>query len=144
MRNRYNQFNPKRRFIQPDAEQLARLRELANSVAYGGNPEHKKNPGDFGLTPPSDPRRGKSLCDTAGIFRRTDALGLLQEGLRRGLVSDRHEHGWPKNIWAVTSHGMALEAQLENPVLGSYHGYPMPASDPLANEVIEKWERTRG
>jgi hypothetical protein len=144
MKNRYNQFNPKRRFIKPDAEQLVRLGELAKSVAYGGNPEHKKNPGDFGLTPPSDPRRGKSLCDAAGIFSRTDALALLQEGLRRGLVSDRHEDGWPRNIWAVTSHGMPLEAQLENPVLGSYHGYPMPSSDPMATAVVEKWERAHG
>ncbi|MDO9400469.1 MAG: hypothetical protein Q7T46_03245 [Polaromonas sp.] len=49
MKSRYNQFNPKRRFLQPSAEELTRLCDLAKTVAYGGNPEHKKNPGDFGL-----------------------------------------------------------------------------------------------
>lgn len=139
MKSRYNQFNPKRRFLQPSAEELTRLCDLAETVAYGGNPEHKKNPGDFGLTPPSDPRRGKSLCDVAKIFSRAVAHGLLQEGLRRGLVSDRHDSGWPRNIWAVTEAGVPLEAQLENPVVGSYHGYPMPDSDPLASEVVKRW-----
>jgi len=113
-------------------------------VAYGGNPEHKKNPGDFGLTPPSDPRCGKSLCDIANVFSRAVARSLLQEGLRRGLVSDRHVNGWPKNVWAVTEGGMPLEAQLENPIIGSYHGYPMPESDPLASEVARRWRQGRG
>lgn len=37
------------------------LAKLASQVKYGGNPEHKRNPGNFGLTPPSGPRPGKSL-----------------------------------------------------------------------------------
>jgi len=144
MKSRYNQFNPKRRLLQPSAEDVARLCVLAEKVVYGGNPEHKRNPGDFGLTPPSDPRRGKSLCDVANIFSRAIAHGLLQQGLRRGLVSDRHDGRWPKNIWAVTEGGMPLEAQLENPVIGSYHGYPMPDSDPLASEVVRRWGQNHG
>lgn len=143
MKTRYNQFNPKRRFLRPDANELARLRELAKRVLYGGNPEHKRNPGDFGLTPPSDPRCAKSLCDVANIFSRAVAHSLLKEGLQRGLVSDRSVDGWPKNVWAVTESGMPLEAQLENPELGSYHGYPMPNSDPLANEVVKRWGDVR-
>jgi hypothetical protein len=139
MKTRYNQFNPKRRPLTPDANELARLSALAEVVTYGGNPEHKRNPGDFGLTPPSDPRRSKSLCDAANIFSRTVAHSLLQKGLQKGLVSDRNVDGWPKNIWAVTESGIPLEAQLENPVLCSYHGYPMPDSDPLASEVVKRW-----
>ena len=115
---------------------------LVHSVQYGGNPEHKKNPGDFGLTPPTDPRPGKSLCDGAGIFTRSVALELLRAGLRRGLVSDRFVGDWPKNIWSMTEHGMALEAQLENPSSGVYHGYPMPDSDPFASVVAQKWADT--
>ena len=53
MKSRYNQFNPKRRLLQPSAEDVERLCVLAEKVVYGGNPEHKRNPGDFGLTPPS-------------------------------------------------------------------------------------------
>jgi len=144
MKPRYQQYNPKRRFLDLTDEVLHSLCALAEKVSYGGNPEHKRNPGDFGLTPPSGQRQGKSLCDAAGIFSRAEALALLKEGLRKGLVADREEHGWPKNIWAVTPAGMPLEAQLENPETGSYHGYPMPDSDPLAGEVINRWNAHRG
>lgn len=143
MKTRYNKFNPKRRFLNPTAEELARLRELGKVAAYGGNPEHKKNPGDFGLTPPSDPRSAKSLCDTAHIFSREIAKNLLKRGFQKGLVSDRNVNGWPKNVWAVSDDGVPLEAQLENPTVGSYHGYPMPDSDPLASEVVSQWGNNR-
>jgi hypothetical protein len=141
MRTRYNKFNDKRRLLS-GSEVDARLQELgrlAERARYGGNPEHKRNPGDFGLTPPFGPRPGKSLCDVANIFRRAEAEKLLREGLRRGLVSDRHEGDWPKNVWSVTDDGIPLEAQIENPELGSYHGYPMPESDPMRAEILKRW-----
>ena len=146
MKTRYGQFNPKRKLLTPaqaDAR-AAELERLAGCVGYGGNPEHKKNPGDFNLTPPSDPRQGKSLCDVARIFRRDEALKLVQAGLRKGLVSDRTAGGWPKNVWAVTHDCIPMEAQLENAELGTYHGYPMPETDPLALEVVRRWERLDG
>lgn len=144
MKSRYGKFNPKRRLItdaQFEEKCHTGLKELALAVQYGGNPEHKKNPGDFGLQPPSDPRRGKSLCDVARIFQKADALKLLQRGVRRGMVSDRESDGWPKNIWSVTEDGIPLEAQLENPAKGSYHGYPMPDSDPFADEIVRTWKQ---
>ncbi|HNK31438.1 hypothetical protein [Plasticicumulans sp.] len=139
MKARYDQFNPKRRFKLLRGDDLDILRVLASSVQYGGNPEHKMNPGDFGLTPPAQPRQGKSLCDDAGIYQLSDAIRLLQLGLCKGLISDRFSGKWPKNIWAVTANGTPLEAQLENPELGRYHGYPMPESDPLAADVLKRW-----
>ena len=141
MNVRYSQFNPKRKFLAVDTDALNRLADLSNRASYGGNPEHKKNPGDFGLTPPASPRQGKSLCDVADVFTRREALTLLQEGMRRGLVSDREEQGWPKNVWSVTEGNIPMEAQLENPVTGCYHGYPMPGSDPLAAEVLARWRQ---
>ncbi|WP_081767233.1 hypothetical protein [Hylemonella gracilis] len=146
MKPRYGPFNPKRKLLTP-AQAQARadeLGKLAERVRYGGNPEHKKNPGDFGLTPPSDPRQGKSLCDVAKIFKREQAEKLLQLGLRSGLASDRMDGEWPKNVWSVTEDGFAMEAQLENPELGTYHGYPMPDTDPLSLEVIRRWKRLNG
>ncbi|WP_110402587.1 hypothetical protein [Sphaerotilus hippei] len=143
MKRRYAQFNPKRKLLTP-AQAQARAEELgslADRARYGGNPEHKKNPGDFGLTPPADPRQGKSLCDVARIFKREEAETLLRDGLRRGLVSDRMDGQWPKNVWSVTSDGFAMEAQIENPGLGTYHGYPMPETDPLSQEVLRRWGR---
>ena len=146
MKRRYAQFNPKRKLLSlAEAEsRVAELQALAGRARYGGNPEHKKNPGDFGLVPPSDPRQGKSLCDVAKIFMRKEAEELLRAGLRNGLVSDRMVGDWPKNVWAVTDEGFAMEAQLENPELGTYHGYPMPETDPLSQEVIRRWGRHNG
>jgi hypothetical protein len=130
-------FNRKRSISNaPVQTDLARL---AAEVRYGGNSEHKRNPGDFGLTPPSSPRADKTLCDLAGILRRADALNLLLEGIRRGLVSEQTRNGYPQNVWAVTADGVPLEAQLENPADGTYHGYPMPVEDPFREKVIAKW-----
>ncbi len=139
MQRRYNQFNAKRRIKEMAVGDLQHYSDLAEQIRYGGNPEHKMNPGDFGLTPPNGPRPGKSLCDTVGIFSRQDALKYFKLGLRKGLISDHFNGRWPQNIWSVTEDGSPLEAQLENPVTGTYHGYPMPQSDPLAAEIIRRW-----
>ena len=130
-------FNPKRSIAaDPTPAELARWRD---EVSYGGNSEHKSNPGDFGLTPPSNPRPDKTLCDLAGISTPARAVALLREGIRRGLVSKQIRHGYPQNIWAVTEDGIALEAQLENAGNGTYHGYPIPEADPFREKVIAKW-----
>lgn len=134
-------FNPKRHIASSIRQRD--LEELATRVRYGGNPEHKRNPGDFALTPPSLPRADKTLCDLAGIFRRVEAERLLREGIRRGLVSQWEGAGFPRNVWAVTEAGLPLEAQLENAGNGTYHGYPMPEDDAFREQVIEKW-RTAG
>lgn len=114
-------------------------------MTYGGNPEHKRNPGDFGLTPPASPRPGKTLCDAVEIFTREEALRLLREGVRRSLISEqtRGAEPWPQNIWAVAGNGVPLEAMLQNPDRGEYHGYPMLDGDPLAEEVRERWNDRR-
>ena len=113
---------------------------LTKRVQYGGNPEHKMNPGDFGLEPPSSPRPDKTLCDGTGIFERNKAVTLLREGIRRGLISVQERDGLPQNIWAVTPDGIPLEAQLENQATATYHGYPMPPGDPLGQEIVKRWE----
>jgi hypothetical protein len=130
-------FNPKRR-ICSEPEASVRLQALTGQTPrYNGNPEHKRNPGDFGLDPPTSPRPGKTLCDAAHIFTRSEAIALLKTGLERGLFSVQERHGWPQNVWAVTGAGLPLEAQLEGN--GSYHGYPMPEGDPLRDEVLARW-----
>ena len=131
-------FNVKRRIA--DARIRADLDRLADQVRYGGNPEHKRNPGDFGLTPPASPRPDKTFCDGANILKRDIALSLLKSGILRGLVSAQNRKGFPQNIWAVTEDGVPLEAQLENADNGTYHGYPMPEADAFRETVIAKWE----
>ena len=133
-------FNPKRRIrrdLEPDD-----LTALADRVKYGGNPEHKRNPGDFGLTPPLQPRPDKTLCDEVKIFSRREATELLKEGVKKGLISEQcAQNGYPQNIWAVTEEGWPLEAQLENARQGTYHGYPMPQADPFREEVLTRWNK---
>jgi len=131
-------FNPKRRVRKMPIEQEL-LEVLLKRVHYGGNSEHKSNPGDFGLEPPSSPRADKTLCDGTGILEWSKAVALLREGIRRGLISVQERNGLPQNIWAVTDVGIPLEAQLENQDTGTYHGYPMPVADPLGAEVIRLW-----
>ena len=134
-------FNPKRKLapVPETGAEFDRLGELASTVAYGGNPEHKRSPGDFKLNPPAAPRPAKTLCDIAGITRRNEAVDYLRQGLRRGMVSERQVDGWPQNVWAVTGEGVVLEAQRDG--AGSYHGYPMPSSDPMWREVFKRWHQ---
>ncbi len=134
-------FNPKRRVAVNPHRSV--LQDLAARVRYGGNPEHKRNPGDFGLPPPAQLRADKTACDEVDITESRVALRLLREGIKKGLVSDqvRGPGQFPQNVWAVTEDGHPLEAQLENPETGSYHGYPMPVVDPFRKLVIESWNR---
>lgn len=136
-------YNPKRRIsLAQEMDADARLR-LAARVRYGGNAEHKMRPNDYGLTPATNPRRGKSLCDEDRPFLKEEAAALLTAGAARGLVSRQQRNGWPQNIWAVDQQGRPFEAELENPDTGAYHGYPMPEDDDFRNEVLSAWkERT--
>ena len=115
------------------------MNELASRVRYGGNPEHKKNPGDFGLTPPVSPRPDKTLCDATGIFERNVAEELLKSGIRKGLVSVQKRGEFPQNVWAVTDKGLPVEAQLENAFKGTYHGYPVAPTDPFREQILDVW-----
>lgn len=74
------------------------------------------------------------------MFKRAVAVALLKEGIRRGFVSDRFAGDWPYNVWAVTSDGIALEAQWEAD--GKYHGYPMLDTEPLRGVILKRWKAT--
>lgn len=143
MASKRSKFNRKRRFASPlpSPDMLARLAEV---VCYGGNPAHKRNPGDFGLVPPSQPRDHKSLCDEAGVLRRAEALRLLKCGVLRGMISDWDGTGFPRNIWSMTDDGLPLEAQLENAARGIYHGYPLETNDDFRVEVLARWSQSHG
>lgn len=123
--------------LTPEAK--ARLAAWATAAVYTGNPHHKRRPGDYGLTPPCDPRTYKSLCDNTGIFKREKAEKLLKEGFLRGLICTQEVDGWPTRVWAVTDGGVAIEAMFEKHTNGQYHGYPLDADSALADEVFERW-----
>lgn len=66
---------------------------LANA-AYEGSPFHKKNPNDFGLTPPTYAvRPEKTLCDEAGITEKAIAIKLFERAIDVGVVSESMEIG---------------------------------------------------
>jgi len=135
---RKRKHNPKRGISATIAPRSLDL--LSGKVIYVGSPFHKRKPGDFGLTPPSQPRPNKTLCDGVQIFKRQLAQELLEKGVRFGLVSVQQRGAFPQNIWAVTPFGIALEGQLDNVERGTYHGYPMVDGDPLAREVLKRWK----
>jgi len=139
MQRRRDVYNPKRQILPADQWSASKGQELTVEARYGGNPEHKTRPGDYGLTPPCSPRPGKTLCDAECDFPKSEALMLLQQGIERGLVSVQMRDRWPQNIWAVSASGEVFEAQLENQSTGVYHGYPMPEDDDFRLNVVEKW-----
>ena len=112
---------------------------LQKKPQYIGNPLHKRNPGDFGLIPPSAPSGRKNLCDEAGIFTKRIAQRLLEQGFKRGFFSTSQKNSWPRNVWAVSEENIPLEARLDQES-GTYHGFPMSENDPLCAEILEKWE----
>jgi hypothetical protein len=133
--------NPKRRLYDgpPSPQRQKELEEIAQRAIYTGNSVHKRHPGDFGLTPPSAPRQDKTLCDGVGVFERAVAQTLLKKGICRGFTSVQERNGWPQNVWAVTDDGFPVEAMLENQETGAYHGYPLPAEDPLFEVLLTRW-----
>jgi hypothetical protein len=137
---RTNVFNPKRALADVASVDAAKVQALADSVRYGGNPEHKRFGGEYDLSPPGSPRPGKTLCDGEGSFPRDRPIALLREGLRRGMVSQPIEDGaWPQNVWSVDADGVCYEAQLENRNQGIYHGYPMSSDDAFTLTVKHEW-----
>jgi hypothetical protein len=114
---------------------------LAARASYGGNPEHKRSPGDYGLIPPASPRPGKTLCDGTRNIPKEEATDLLVGGLLKGMCSQCNSETFPKNIWSVSENGEVFEAQLENQVEGIYHGYPVPNDDDFINVIQKEWMR---
>lgn len=119
----------------------AEERRLLQGAVYEGSPLHKRNPGDFGLTPPAAPRPDKTLCDEAGITLKREALDLFAAAVDRGLVSEASVSGFPKQLWAVDVRGRVFEAIYGGSREGRYHGYPLRKSDPFCKQVLAAWKK---
>lgn len=115
---------------------------LRAHAQYEGSPLHKRNPGDFGLTPPSAPRADKTLCDEAHVFQVQVAKDLLLSAIDGGIVSEgTASPGFPKQLWVVDSTGQVFEAMHGGSQTGRYHGYPIRRTDPLFDEIVTAWNR---
>ena len=115
---------------------------LTANATYEGNPVHKRNPGDFGLTPPAAPRQDKTLCDEAGVFEKATAKELLAKAISMGIVSEPEgSPGFPKELWAVDAEGRLFEAMYGGSKVGCYHGYPIRRNDPFFDELVSEWNK---
>ena len=141
MKRRENCYNPKRQIAAHKTWESTGGHPKATVARYKGNPQHKKYPGDYNLTPPSSPRPGKTLCDAENSISMAEAQALLMDGFRRNMVSVQSRDGWPQNVWSVNEAREVFEAQLENRTAGDYHGYPMPMGDRFRRKVLEEWEQ---
>ena len=118
-------------------------RALLAKAQYEGSPLHKRNPGDFGLTPPAAPRPDKTLCDEAGVTSRESATRLFGRAVERGLVSEAvTQAGFPRQIWVVDDEKRVFEAMYGGSRDGCYHGYPIRSTDPLCARIRELWEQS--
>ena len=112
---------------------------LHANARYEGSPYHKRNPGDFGLSPPARPRRDKTLCDEAGVLEKARAAALLSRAIEGGLVSESTAtEGFPAQMWVVDE-GRVFEAMYGGSRTGFYHGYPIRRSDPFFDEIRALW-----
>ena len=118
----------------------AEKRFLLAEAAYEGSPYHKRNPGDFGLTPPSLPRADKTLCDDARVFERAKAVELFERAIQNGIVSvATKDGGFPGQMWVVDDHGRVFELIYGGSKAGRYHGYPVRDVDPLSERIRAIW-----
>lgn len=114
---------------------------LRASAAYEGSPYHKKEPNNFGLTPPTFPRADATLCDEAGITDKQVGFALFARAIDGGLVSaSTTPDGFPKQMWVVAEDGRVFEAIYGGSRSGRYHGYPIRLRDPWYEEIKRAWK----
>lgn len=112
---------------------------LVANARYEGSALHKAKPNDFGLTPPTNPRKDKTLCDEANVLDKATAKALFDAAIAHGLVSEQSTgDGFPKQMWVVEK-GRVFELMYGGSQAGRYHGYPIRDSDPLADQVRARW-----
>lgn len=134
--------NVKRQLIsEPDKNYIKNLRQNAT---YKGSPKHKLTPHVFGLEPFSGKRGDATLCDKHAGFSKNDVAlipQVMDRGLQAGLVG---ENGV---IWAVADNGWIFEARITIPGQFEFHGYPVRASEAIAQRIYERfteWAHNNG
>ena len=97
-------------------------------------------PSDFGLTPPTSPRAGKTLCDKSRDFSRAEALQLLNDGFVRGMVSVSSTRRLAAGCLGIIDNA-TYEAQLENQAEGVFDGFPISVDEDFRRLVLLEWNR---
>lgn len=133
--------NPKRRIVAEGTLSNSALRKIRERAIYVGSAHHKRSPGDYGFQPPVNPRPSKSLCDDVKLIRKADAQRLLQEGIRKGIISEPGSDGLPKYVWSVDLDQEVYEAKLGSS--SEYHGYRLDRADEryMRDLVLKEWSK---
>ncbi len=120
----------------------AELKRIASIAQYGSSANHKLRPGDYGFTPPSNPRPSKSPCDDLRQVLKLEATKLLREGIRRGMVSRIEPNHVPKYVWAVDQRGEVYEAKTKPGQETTCHGYRLGEDErQMRAEVLSEWNK---
>ena len=134
--------NDKRRLIANPAPDY--IEELRRNITYQGSSKHKQHPHLYGLTSFQGDRGDATLCDRDANFQPSDLNSIpqmIQRGLRAGLVGESGV------IWAVADNGWIYEARITNVEKTEYHGYPVLATEPIAEVVygrFKEWVQRHG
>ncbi len=102
MKRRKGNYNPKRKIMpfatRDESSPVSPAPADRDWIAvYKGSPQHKMYPNDYGLTPSSDPRPGKTLCDATKAIPKARACALLEQAFRKDMVSVRKHNDWPQS-----------------------------------------------
>ena len=120
----------------------AELKRIALVARYGGSPNHKLHPNDYGFDPPNNPRPSKSPCDDLRPIAKKEAAKLLRDGIRKGMISRTEAGQLPKYIWAVDAQGGVYEAKTKPGQEIHYHGYRLGEDErQMRAEVLSEWEK---
>lgn len=109
---------PPRRSIDPAGLAVA---QIASKVRYIGSPEHKDMPSFAGR---AKPRADASICPRELTENPTRVLRWLRAAIRKGVVSEQREGGFPRYVWYMDDETV-YEARLVNRGNGEYKGFPL-------------------
>jgi len=133
---------PDRRIAETGFTDDASRKELATRLRYVGSAIHKLHPGNYGFTPPQNPRPSKSPCDEIRAILREEAVDLFRSGISKGMVSEFAPGGAPKYIWSVGTDGEVYEAKARPEQEADYHRYRLGEDDQAMREYVKKeWRR---
>jgi hypothetical protein len=130
--------NPKRRIAAFGTFSLADRQAIAARLSYVGSANHKRQPGDYGFHPPTNPRPSKSLCDAKRCVLLGEAQALMEAGILKGMMSTSVVRDLPKYVWSVDDFGEAYEAKMGR---DGYHGYRLESDDTMRDIVLREWAK---
>lgn len=106
-------------------------------VRYAPSAKHKRHPSLYGLPPFSGQRGDATLCDEHAGFGRNrvnDIQGLIERGIRAGLIGDTG-----RIIWTVADDGWIFEGRETNAATHEFRGYPVRQNEAIVMPVYHRF-----